>query len=359
MNIGFDARMISHPGIGRYIENLLHAMTQVAEDSVITLYGDLETLSSFKGLKECQMRQYAGAIYSWSNFFSPPFKKNKFDLIHIPHFNVPFKKIDNLVVTIHDLIYLKFGENLPAYKRFGVEHLFSNAIEMAEKIIAVSENTKKDIIERYPEAEEKIRVIYEAADHIFKKIGNNAKKEEIRHKYNLPEDIILSVGSLKRHKNIERLVDVYTNLKAKGIKHRLVVVGRCQSKEEEKIRQRIESTDAIYLGEIPSDDLVVVYNLSRVFVMPSLYEGFGLPVLEAMACGVAVAASRASSLPEVAGDAALLFDPYDVKDISDKMSAILSDEPLRQDLIKRGLERAKQFSWKKTAEKTLEVYRDI
>lgn len=356
MKIGFDARMLDHPGIGRYIRSLLAAMPAAAKDYEFVLYGNLSELTDFKS---CRKKEYTTPIYSWREFFSSPFGKDEFDLVHIPHFNAPFQKINRLVITIHDLIYLRLAESVPNWlKGLAAAYAVKRAVEKADRIIAVSENTKKDIIERWPKAKEKIRVVYEAADSLFKKISDEDKKEGIRRKYRLPHEIILFVGSLKKHKNIERLLEAYTSLKSRGIRHRLVIIGR-YSPGETGILRKIESTDALYPGEVPIQDLVVIYNLADLLVIPSLYEGFGLPALEAMACGVAVASSSASSLPEVVGEAGILFDPYDISDISDKVYQVLMDKGLRQDLIEKGFKRVGDFSWEKTAEQTLDVYREV
>ena len=355
MRIGFDARMIGHPGIGRYMRSLLNAMLGLAGDCEFVLYGDRHKLVDFKN---CDIREHTAPIYSWAEFFSSPFEEDKLDIVHIPHFNVPFQKKKKLVITIHDLIYLKFPESSPYLKRIAVNYAISRAVKKADKIIAVSENTKKDIIERSPDAEEKIEVVYEAAAPVFNRINDEGKKENVRKKYNLPKDIILFVGSLKKHKNIEKLIDAYTELKSKGVRHKLVIIGRYRPREAE-IRKKIESTDALYLGEVPIEDLAAIYNLAALLVIPSLYEGFGLPAIEAMACGIPVAASSAASLPEVVGDAGILFDPYDTSDISNKICKVLKDGDLRQGLIRKGLERAAGFSWEKAAVKTLEIYKRL
>lgn len=358
MKIGFDARMLDHPGIGRYIKNLLSAMLAEDTKSEFIFYGDPSKLSGFKKHQNCSLREYTEPIYSWRDFFRSPFKKEKLDIVHIPHFNVAAQKIKRLVITIHDLIYLNIADSRPGFfKGIAVDYAIPKAIEKADRVIAVSENTKKDIIKKQPKTKGKIEVVYEAADPVFKRIDDQ-KKEMVRRKYNLPKDIILFVGSLKRHKNIERLVDAYINLRVKGIQHRLVVIGRYRPREAD-ILEKIKTTDALYLEEIIDEDLVAIYNLSSLLVLPSLYEGFGLPALEAMACGVPVVSSSASSLPEVVGNAGILFDPYDISDISDKVYQVLMDKGLRQDLIEKGFKRVGDFSWDRAAKQTLDVYREV
>ena len=352
----FDARMIDHPGIGRYIRNLLATMTGLSLDLELRVFGDPKKLAGFKNVK---IEEYDAPVYHWRQFFSHPFKKYNPDVVHIPHFNVPLSGLKNLVVTIHDFIYLKIPESRPGFeKSIAVREVIHSAIRKADRIIAVSENTKKDIVEFAPESRDKISVIYEAVDPAFKMIQNSELKEAIRKKYRLPQEIILFVGSLKRHKNIERLIDAYKRLKEKGVRHRLVIIGRYRPREDE-ILKKINSCDALYLGEVPADDLVMLYNLADLFVLPSLYEGFGLPVLEAMACGLPVVCSNISSLPEVAGDAAHYFNPEETGDMADAMEKVLMDKNIRQRLIDKGLTNIKRFTWDKAALSTFMVYQGV
>jgi glycosyltransferase involved in cell wall biosynthesis len=352
MRIGFDARMIDHPGIGRYIRNLLTAMLTFGSEDKFVLYGETAKLFDFKN---CVIKEYAASAYNLREFFINPFRHDELDLVHVPHFNAPLYNINKLVVTIHDLIYLKFRQSRPSYIPDALARsIIAAVIRRADRIIAVSENTRKDIIEFFPYATGKIDVVYEAVDPIFKKVDDESLKSAIKKKYLLPDNVILFVGSLKKHKNIEGLIDTYKDLKSRGIK--LVIVGRYRPREKDLLR-KVHSTDALYLGEIPTQDLVAVYNLASLLVLPSLYEGFGLPALEAMACGLPIAASYAASLPEIIKDAGVFFNPYEAKDIADKICQVIKDEGLRKALIDKGADRVRDFSWEKTARETLEVYK--
>lgn len=355
MKVAFDARMIEHPGIGRYIRNLLSAMLNIAVDFEFNLYGAPDKLADFRTAK---INKYSACVYSIRELFFSSFPKNRFNLTHIPHFNAPFKDIDNLVITIHDLIYVNFPYETTYIKCVLAKLMIANAIKKAKKIIAISEATKKDIIDIFPDTEGKIKVIYEAADPIFKKIKDPAALRGIKQKYNLPDEFILFVGTLKKHKNISRLIDAYEGIKYEGLKHKLVIIGKCDRSEKEIIH-KIRSEGVIYLGTIPADDLVAIYNLATLLVLPSLYEGFGLPVLEAMASGVPVACSRASSLPEVGAEAAIYFDPRATENITDILCRVLMDHRLRESMIIKGFENIKRFSWEKTAQETLQVYKEV
>ncbi len=361
MRIGFDARMMSHPGIGRYIKNLLDAMLALDSVHQFILFGDREELKTYAlRLAPENIIHWDAPIYSLSEQIARPFNGHGLDIIHIPHFNVPLgtgKGNGKLVVTIHDLIYTKFPEYLPYIKRNMAKFLIRRAIKKADAIISVSENTKKDILEISPHARQKTEVVYEAADPAFKVLSDRSKLDRVRSEYNIPDHMMLFVGSLKKHKNIERLIDAWN--KARRVSGcSLVIIGRYH-KQDADILRKIQGSGIIYLGEVPAGDIVALYNLAEVLVFPSLYEGFGLPVLEAFASGVPVAVSNASSLPEVTGNAGVMFDPYDTDDICDKICKISGDKALRLDLIEKGRERVKEFSWETAAKKTLAVYEDV
>lgn len=359
MRIAFDARMIDHPGIGRYIKNLLNAIIESPHCPEIVLYGDLQKLNTFTELK---IRKFTAGIYTLRNAVGNPFAEFKPDIIHIPHFNAPFRKINNLVITIHDLIYLKFPHprtfpNECSVKEWGVSLSILNALKQAKSVIAVSNYTKNDIVDLMPQAANKTKVIYEGIDPIFMKISNKETLEALTKKYSLPESFFLFVGSLKTHKNIEGLINAYLDLQKKGVKDRLVIVGRFRPRES-RILKNIKTTNALYLGEIPTSDLAVIYNLANLLVMPSFYEGFGLPVLEAFASGTPVVSSNTTSLPEVIGNPDALFNPYNYQEISNKILQALNNADFRNSLIEKGYKQLEKFSWKKAAQETLDLYKE-
>lgn len=353
MRVGFDARMINHPGIGRYIKNILKNLLDNTTDAEFILYGDPQKLEQFKN---AEIRPYNAGIYSIKELVLNPFKKDSLDVVHIPHFNTPFLKIKNLVVTIHDLIYLRLPESRSAIKGALGKLIISNALDRAKKIIAVSNYTKNDITKTFPNVKNKTEVIYEACDPEFKIINDAEQKRCVIDKYRLPADFMLFVGSLKNHKNIPRLIDAYLSLQKNGLKNKLVIVGRF-SPHESAILDKIKTSDALYLGEIPNNDLTLIYNLASLLILPSLFEGFGLPILEAMACGLPVIASNVTSIPEIITDKNALFDPLDVKNISSKIYSALNDPDLRNSLITYSHKRALDFSWKKAALETFEIYK--
>ncbi len=362
MKIAFDARMINHPGIGRYIKNLLNAIAGLNAGYEFLLFGDKKQLTAY-GLRLTagKIIQWNAPVYSLREQFLRPFKRYKPDIIHVPHFNAPLttgKGRGKVVVTIHDLIYTKFPEYLPLFKRGIARRLIINAAKKSDAIIAVSKNTKKDISELVPGSRFKTEVIYEASDPQFRVIEDKQYLKLVKERYSIPEgDILLFVGSLKKHKNVKGLLHAYEKVKRR-VSCSLVIAGRFH-KDEHDILKKITASGALYLGEVRAEDLAAVYNLATALVFPSFYEGFGLPLLEAFACGIPTIASYTSSLPEIAGGSSVYFNPCHEDDISDKIYSVLTDKELREDLVSKGFERTRQFSWQKTAEETLAVYDEV
>lgn len=357
MRIGFDARMIDHPGIGTYIRNLLPEMLKAAPDMEFSLYGDSAELAFLSGFANCRIKEYNAAVYGLREFLSNPFSGE--DVVHIPHFNVPLAPPEKLVVTIHDLIYLKFPEKYANFlKARAAEYAIRNALKKAGRIIAVSGNTAKDIIERFPDERDKISVIYEAASESLKRIEDPAVLSEARKKFGLGEKVILYVGSIKPHKNILTLIKVFKKLKEWGAPHQLVIAGRWDRKED-YLKNKLSDEYVRYVGEVDPSDLAVLYSLAEVLLNLSLYEGFGLTLLEAMQCGLPVVTSDVSSIPEVVGKAAYTLPPGAVEQIADTVYNVLANKDLREGMAREGYKQASKFSWERAARETLEVYRGI
>lgn len=218
-----------------------------------------------------------------------------------------------------------------------------------------------DIIRYFKIPENKIKVIYLGVDEDYKPLSETEIRK-VRQKYHLNYPFILYVGSLISHKNIPTLIKAFYKLKKYGLPHKLVITGKRGWKYKnifEIISKLNLQKDVVFTGYVQREDLPALYNAADLFVYPSLYEGFGLPPLEAMACGTPVITSNTSSLPEVVGNAGIMVDPYDIDGLAKAMYEVLTNEGLRAELRKRGLERAKMFSWKKTAEETLNVYKGI
>jgi len=274
------------------------------------------------------------------------------------------------VLTVHDLSFERYpGFFTPVHRLW---HKLIDCQRMARgaaKVIAVSENTKRDLIELYEVDEGKIEVIHEGIDAKLRKECETTKMRKVAEKYKLPEKYVLFLGTIEPRKNIEAIIrafDKYANGYANECESdsniHLVLAGGPGWRNEEiyKIYEQARNKDRIkFIGYVDKEDKPVLYSLASLFVFPSIYEGFGLPPLEAMACGTPVIVSAASSLPEVVGSAGLLVDSYNINELAEGMRAILSDERLRNDFIEKGYERIKKFDWGECAEKTLEVIKGV
>lgn len=288
----------------------------------------------------------------------------KTDIFHSPGYRVPLTKKAKLITTIHDLTRLKIRENLP---KNIVEHFLSivqPAIERSDKIIAISENTKKDIIEIFNIPQEKVRVIYYGISKNFCPIDDKEKIKEILKKYNISQPYLLCVAtSLGKNKNLSTLIKSFKFFKDKyKSEHKLVIVGKKSEEYNVLFRLACElkiDNGVIFTDYVPEDDLVYFYNGAEVFVFLSLYEGFGLPVLEAMSCGLPVIVANTSSLPEVVGDAGILVSPYDIEQIAELIYKIISDSEFKESLVNKSLSQAKKFSWEKCAQETLRLYYNV
>lgn len=357
MKIAIDARMIQMSGIGTYIKTLMgNGIYQIAlgeKEDIVACDSDVEVVD------------FSDRIYSISEQFHFPFKtlrKNNVDLLHVPHYNIPILYRGRLAVTIHDLIHLVLPEFLPnkmAYMYAKV--VIGIAVRKADVIFTVSENSKKDLMRFFKVREDKIVVTYNAVDKKFIH-KDKGSVEYLLDKYGIPvgKKVIMYVGNLKPHKNLSRLLRAYSDMKDRE-NSCLVLVGKAF--ESEDLTPEIDALglgkDVIRTGIVVNEELVDFYNLADLFVFPSLYEGFGIPPLEAMACGTPVVCSNNSSLPEVVGDAAYTFDPYDEKAICEAMTRVLNDEELSSELVKRGYERVRLFGESDIVEKTRTAFERI
>lgn len=335
MRIGIDCRMINESGVGRYIKNLTENLNKIDTKNKYILFSpDIKWYSIKEQIKLPKLLEDLNV-----------------DLMHFPHFNVPIFYSGKFVVTIHDLIHQHFnmqratthGSLIYKIKQIGYRKIFQHAIKKSQKILVPSNFVKNQLIKYWQVESNKIVVTYEAVDDNFLKI--RPKK--------LSMDYIFYVGNAHPHKNVEGLIKAFLKLKTGKLK--LVLVGH-DHYFWQRIKQEFKDKDIIYKGYVSDEELVTLYKNARCFVMPSFEEGFGIPLLEAMALSCPVVSSNAGSLPEVGGDAALYFDPSNMTDMTNKIKQVINNENLRQDLIKKGLKRYKLFSWQKLAEQTLEVY---
>jgi len=306
--------------------------------------------------------------FLWRRDRSEQFKEyllGRADIVHsttfcAPRFRAPRRR---LVVTIHDCTFVTHPEfHLPA----NIEHCLRGtrlAIERADALIAVSESTRRDLIERMGAPADRIVVTREAADPGLARVTDAARLAAVRRRYELPERFILFLGAMEPRKNVLRLIEAFATLRPALRRETVLVVAGAHGWLNDSVRERVGklglAESVRFPGYIAGDDVAALYSLATVFAYPSMWEGFGLPVLEAMACGTPVLTSDVSALPEVAGDAALLVSPTDVEAIADGLTRLLDDAALRADLAARGLRRAAAFSWERCARETLAVYTSV
>lgn len=292
------------------------------------------------------------------------------DLVHFPHFNIPVAYRGKFVVTIHDLIKSDFASSSASTrtplvywaKHFIYERIVRKAVSGARKVIVPTDTIRDKVVKQLGTDPEKIVVTYEAADEKFFEWGeedvSNKEVETVLRKYHIRKPFIIYVGNAYPYKNLDRLL-----LSLKLLPKNLSLVNPSArsvfyEKLAEKAREEGLSNRVILPGYVPDEDLAILYRAAEAYVFPTLSEGFGIPALEAMASKLPVACSDIPVLREVCGDNALYFDPYSEKDIAEKINLILSDKKLRNDLVKEGLERARQFSWRKMAAQTLRAYEE-
>lgn len=291
--------------------------------------------------------------------------REKLDLIHFTHFNAPLAYRGRSVVTIHDLTLEKYPGKMRRgiISKVGYKLIMRDVVKKSEKIFTVSEYTKKDLREILGVREEKMTVTYNGVGEEFGPVEDEGARAGIRKRYGLDKPFLLYTGVWGTHKNLVRLVQVYKKLLEEGREVLLVMTGKGDGGEgevSEEIRRLGLEKAVKWVGMVPEEDLRGLYSMAEMYVFPSLYEGFGLPPLEAMASGTAVVASNRSSIPEVCGEGnALYFDPENTEEVKKQIEKVLDDTDLREELIKKGKEWVKRYRWEETAKKTWEGYKEV
>jgi glycosyltransferase involved in cell wall biosynthesis len=280
-------------------------------------------------------------------------RRNPPDVLFVPAHVIPWRCAVPSVVTVHDLGYLYHPQAHPLLERLYLDWSTRHSVGLARAVIADSQATRDDLLRHYRLAADKIGVCYPGVDESLAPVRDPARLEAVHRKYSLSEDYILFVGTLRARKNLIRLVEAYGRLVARlDSPPALALVGKSGWGYDE-LAARIEGlglTGRVILpGYVDEDDLAALYSGARAFAFPSLYEGFGFPILEAMRCGTPVVCSDAASLPELAGDAALIVPPHDIEALADALERILTDEALRADLIEKGQAQAARFTWEACA----------
>ncbi len=373
MRIGIDTRLAYYQpqgGIAQYTLRLIQAFGRMgAPDEFVVLHNWKDQPSAIvPPLTNAHHKIRTHQLFTPSHHrfeqwtLPPELFLARINLLHSPDFIPPFWRHCPVVITVHDLAFQLYP-HLLTHESAAYYGQIERAVQSADHIIAVSEATRRDIVRLLGVSEKKITVIYEAADPIFRPINNPRLIQSVLSKYQLRQPLVLFVGTIEPRKNIPVLLRAFRQLLDHyKVKAQLVLAGRRGWLADSvfALMKELElGEDVKYLGPVPATELVALYNAAQLFVMPSLYEGFGLPPLEAMACGTPVIVSRGSSLPEVVGDAGLHVNPKDQSELAVLMRRVLEDRKLRRELRQAGIRRAQMFSWDRAARETLDVYHQV
>ena len=362
MKIGIMLRHLGKQagGIGTYTNNLLDQIVSIdTTNEYLFMYDNEEFLGSYAqtpSVEEIVVK--SRSKLSWDQLAVPAIAKlHKLDLIFNPKMSVPLFTDVKSVFVFHGADWLIFPQNYPMYDRVYHKMFASLYCKKATAVISVSEDASQHIAESMKLGPNKLKTVYHAASERFRPIEEEEHMEGVRRKYKLPQHFILYLGQIYPMKNVGGIIEAYSKIRHK-IPHKLVIVGKPTHKSQKDlglIDKYGLQEDVILTGFVPDGDVPAFYNLADLFVFPSFYEGFGIPMLEAMACGCPVVTSNQGAQKEIAGGAAMLVDPYQTDDIAKGVIDVLSDDVMRQELIQKGFERAKSFTWRRTAERTLEV----
>jgi glycosyltransferase involved in cell wall biosynthesis len=350
-------------GVGNYIKNLVCALSKLDSHNQYFLFASSENVGHLEGLGENFCIELAPSNPAlrvvWEQMILPlKLKQDKIDVYHGPAFAAPLVKTCPQVVSIHDMTVHLLPEQHSLHTRWYLRVLLPAMLRANNAVITVSESAKADILKFGKVKADHVCVIPLGVEERFQQIQDERRLSIVREKYALERDFILFVGMIEPRKNLENLVDAFLADSLPQLCD-LVLAGSLGWGYSELLRKIEASNDKEsirMLGYVDDADLPALYNAATAFVYPSFYEGFGLPILEAMACGTPVITSSISSLPEVAGDAALLVDPTDTKALAFALQRLVKDSSLREDLSRRGLQRSGLFTWRQSAEKTLTVY---
>lgn len=368
MRIAIDIRRYQDFGIGTYVRNLVHHLARIDQVTEYLLlcrpqdHGRIQVPSgNFRLIEE----PAAPNTVAEQVRIPVTLRRERVDLFHSPHYVLPPAIHCRSVVTIHDCIHLMFPQDFPGR----VSHFYAKvqlwvATHRSDRVLTVSETSKQDILRRFRIPADKVTVIYNAIDERLTVPPAAEDFERVRNRYQLKNPFALYVGNIKPHKNLERLIEAFRELRQETAFESLTLViigdeisryqGLRRAVHTHKLHKHVR-----FLGFVAPATLAVLYRLAGVFVFPSLYEGFGLPPLEAMYVGTPVVTSNVSSLPEVVGDAAVLVDPYSTASIAEGMRKALTDEALRATLRRSGMARAREFSWARSVEQIHAVYTDV
>jgi len=380
IGIDYTAAVRQRAGIGRYTRELVRALAKLDQNNDYVLFaaagGQRTTDSGWPSNFQMRSVPLSDRILAilWHRLQLPLWVElaiGPVDIFHSPDFVLPPVRRAKTLLTVHDLSFMRYPECTHANLRAYLNKVVPRSVHRADLILADSQHTKNDLVELLGVKPGKIEVVYPGVEERFRPIKDRAHLEQVRKRYNLPTKFILGLGTLQPRKNFTTLIEAFASVQAGKFASRQVrkcaslhlVIAGGKGWLYEDVFATVErlglGAQVVFPGFVADEDLPALYNLADLFVFPSLYEGFGLPPLEAMACGTPVITSNASSLPEVVGEAGLMVEATDVTALAEAMRRVLEDDELREKMIVRGLEQARKFTWEKAAARLLSLYEAI
>ena len=360
--IVLDARKYFDYGIGTYIQNLIPELARVGTAHQWTMFVAPEEESRVPAPVSWSKKVAPFAKYSLAEILlmARLAKESHYDLFHEPHYTLPTGLHGRSVVTIHDLIHLRFPQYFNRTQRLYAGLMVRHAVHHAGSVITDSHFVRRDLVRSFRIDEGKVQVVYPGVSPIFHEAVDDSALRSFRTQHGLEGPYVLFVGSTRPHKNVPVLLKAVADLRKSRADTRLVFAGEPLSKVQEAMSTALGLGDGVLaLGRLSTGDLVLAYKGASAVAVPSLHEGFGFPAVEAMACGVPVVVSDAGSLPEAVGDAAIIVPPDQPGAFSDALRSILDRSDLRKELVRKGLARAQQFSWERAAKETLQIYDQV
>jgi glycosyltransferase involved in cell wall biosynthesis len=379
MRIGVDytAAVQQRAGIGRYTRCLVDALADFDRENEYILFAGVGGLQRAEFLHHAPWIMHPNVHLRsiplsdrwlsilWHRLGIPlpvDLLTGPVDLFHSPDFTLPPLLRGKAIVTVHDLSFLRFPQGAEPNLRAYLERVVPRAVARADLVLADSQSTKDDLLELLAVEPAKVEVVYPGVEERFCPIEDQTFLERVGRRYNLPPHFVFSLGTLEPRKNLVRLIEAHSSLVTRHSSLELVIAGGkgwLYGGIFDQVEELGLEDEVRFLGFVPDDDLPALYNLADLFVFPSLYEGFGLPPLEAMACGTPVVTTNVSSLPEVVGGAGLMVPPEDVEGLAEAMERALGDRAWRGEAVQRGLAQARRFTWRAAAERLIELYETV
>ncbi|MHC4647917.1 MAG: glycosyltransferase family 4 protein [Planctomycetota bacterium] len=373
MKVGINFHTVDEyiSGVDHYALGLLNALLQVDTQNEYLVYTNQPDLVS-REVAQSENLKIAGvkhlktriARILWEHIQLPRLAaQHRLDVLHCLSYICPLRRTSApCVVTVHDTIAIDHPQWCKKTNAIYFNLVMKSAVKRASCVISLSKCTAEDVRRNLGLPGSKVRVIYPGTDNIFRESQDVSRRGEVRRRHNLPERYILYVGNVEPKKNTGTLLRVQRRICEKGLPHKLVVVGKRSWRSQAQLAQmdrEAASGNVVRAGYVESKDLPLVYGMADVFVFPSLYEGFGFPPLEAMACGTPVVSSDKGALAETVKDAAIIVEPHDVEQITEAVVSLIADSALRKKHVRLGLRQSRLFDWQKTARETLSVYEEV